>query len=88
MSGPRVGLIGARRKRQGLGPFVARDLRAAGVEVACLLGTSPETARAAREKCEALQKDMGTSVSINFFPRSGPALPGGEAVGSDIEGGA
>ncbi len=47
MSGPRVGLIGARRKRQGLGPFVARDLRAAGVEVACLLGTSPETAAAA-----------------------------------------
>jgi predicted dehydrogenase len=33
----RVGLIGARRARQGLGPFVARDLRAAGAEIPCFL---------------------------------------------------
>jgi predicted dehydrogenase len=33
----RVGLVGARRVRQGLGPFVARDLRAAGAEVPCFL---------------------------------------------------
>ena len=31
----RVGLIGARRARQGLGPFLARDLRAAGAEIPC-----------------------------------------------------
>jgi predicted dehydrogenase len=36
----RVGLIGARRARQGLGPFVARDLRAAGAEIPCFLVTS------------------------------------------------
>ncbi|MEE9281455.1 MAG: Gfo/Idh/MocA family oxidoreductase [Myxococcota bacterium] len=54
MSGPRVGLIGARRKRQGLGPFVARDLRAAGAEVSCVLGTRGDTAEAAvRQLAEA-----------------------------------
>ncbi len=47
MSGPRVGLIGARRRRQGLGPFVARDLRAAGAEIPCVLGTRADTAEAA-----------------------------------------
>ncbi len=31
----RVGLVGARRARQGLGPFLARDLLAAGAEVTC-----------------------------------------------------
>lgn len=35
MTPVRVGLIGARRARQGLGPFLARDLRAAGAEVPC-----------------------------------------------------
>lgn len=35
----RIGLIGARRRRQGLGPFVARDLAAAGAEVSCFLAT-------------------------------------------------
>ncbi len=40
MSSPRVGIIGARRVRQGLGPFVARDLVAAGAVVPCFLVTS------------------------------------------------
>jgi predicted dehydrogenase len=44
---PRVALIGARRRRQGLGPFVARELAAAGARVAGLLTTSPATARQA-----------------------------------------
>jgi len=44
---PRVGLIGARRRRQGLGPFVARDLLAAGAEVPCFLATSEQTREAA-----------------------------------------
>ena len=43
MSAPRVAVIGARRVRQGLGPFVARDLRAAGAEVPCFLATRPES---------------------------------------------
>jgi len=40
VSAPRVGIIGARRVRQGLGPFVVRDLVAAGVEVPCFAVTS------------------------------------------------
>jgi predicted dehydrogenase len=36
-----VGIIGARRVRQGLGPFVVRDLAAAGIEVPCFAVTSP-----------------------------------------------
>jgi predicted dehydrogenase len=40
VSAPRVGIIGARRVRQGLGPFVARDLIAAGARVPCFAVTS------------------------------------------------
>ena len=47
MSGPRFGLIGARRVHQGLGPFIARDVAAAGGEVVAVLGRSPESAEAA-----------------------------------------
>jgi predicted dehydrogenase len=39
----RVALIGARRVRQGLGPYVARHLRELGAEVTGFLGTKPET---------------------------------------------
>ena len=52
MSAPRVALVGARRVRQGLGPFVARDLVAAGLEVAALLGTSAESAASAASELE------------------------------------
>lgn len=48
MSAPRVGLIGARRVRQGLGPFVARHLLAAGAEVPAFLGTSASSVQEAR----------------------------------------
>ena len=48
MTAPRIGLVGARIARQGLGPYVARDLHAAGVEVACLLGTSERSVEEAR----------------------------------------
>ena len=40
---PRIALVGARRVRQGLGPFVARHLAALGAEVPCFLGTRAET---------------------------------------------
>jgi len=46
----RAGIVGARRAHQGLGPFVARDLAASGVEVAMVLGTTEATARAAAEQ--------------------------------------
>ncbi|MEN8183796.1 MAG: Gfo/Idh/MocA family oxidoreductase [Myxococcota bacterium] len=50
MSAPRVGLIGARRRRQGLGPFVAGFLVEAGAEVPAFLGTRAETlAQASRD---------------------------------------
>jgi hypothetical protein len=40
---PRIGLIGGRRRRQGLGPYVARDLAAAGARVTCFVTTSAAT---------------------------------------------
>ncbi|MGH0030077.1 MAG: Gfo/Idh/MocA family oxidoreductase [Myxococcota bacterium] len=43
MSRPRVGIVGARRRRQGLGPYVARDLAAAGADVPCFLAHRAET---------------------------------------------
>lgn len=45
-----VGVIGARRQRQGLGAFVVRDLLAAGADVPCFLATSEETRDAARDE--------------------------------------
>jgi len=53
MSAPRVGIIGAQRRRQGLGPHVARHLRDAGAEVVCFLTTRAETLEAARRDLEA-----------------------------------
>lgn len=43
----RGGIIGARRVIQGLGPFIARDLAASGVEVAAVYGRTPESAEEA-----------------------------------------
>lgn len=53
MSALRVGLVGARRRRQGLGPFVARDLVAAGAEVPCFVATSEATREAALPELRA-----------------------------------
>lgn len=47
MTGLRIGIVGARRARQGLGPFVARDLAALGAAVTHVLGRTEESARAA-----------------------------------------
>jgi predicted dehydrogenase len=52
VSGPRVGIIGARRARQGLGPFVARDLVAAGAQVPCFAVTSERSIAPARAEIE------------------------------------
>jgi predicted dehydrogenase len=43
----RVGIVGARRVRQGTGPFLAGFLHAAGTKVVGVCGTTPETAEAA-----------------------------------------
>ena len=43
MNVPRVGLIGPRRLRQGLGPFVARELTAAGAVVPAFLCSKPDS---------------------------------------------
>lgn len=44
---PRVALVGARRARQGLGPYVARSLVAHGAEVPAFVGTSEASVAAA-----------------------------------------
>jgi predicted dehydrogenase len=52
VSAPRVGVIGARRTRQGLGPFVVRDLVTAGAHVPCFLVTSERSLAPARVELE------------------------------------
>lgn len=49
---PRIALIGARRGRQGLGPYFARHLRTAGAEVAGYLCTSPASVTEAGRELE------------------------------------
>jgi len=51
---PRIGLVGARRRRQGLGPFVARALLAAGADIAGFVASSAAGIEAGqRELCRA-----------------------------------
>ncbi len=64
MSRPRFGLIGARRVRQGLGPFIARDLEAAGAEVACVLGRTADSALAA---ADAVGAGIAPTTSLDEF---------------------
>lgn len=54
MRAPRVALVGARRARQGLGPFVARDLAAYGIEIGAVLGTSEASASTAARDLDQL----------------------------------
>ncbi|MBW2267696.1 MAG: Gfo/Idh/MocA family oxidoreductase [Deltaproteobacteria bacterium] len=51
MASLRVAVVGARRAHQGLGPFVARDLRAAGAEVVALLTTNESSGAEAAGQC-------------------------------------
>lgn len=55
---PRVGIIGARRKHQGLGPFVARHLAAAGASVPCFAGTSEASVAEAQRE---LARELGAA---------------------------
>lgn len=47
-----IGLIGARRIRQGLGPFIARDFTSCGAEVALVLGRTDASAESAAHEIE------------------------------------
>ncbi len=69
MSGPapRVGLLGARRVRQGLGPFVARHLAAAGASVSCFAGTRADTVAEARDE---LARTLGYTPAGYTDPRA------------------
>jgi predicted dehydrogenase len=65
LTAPRVALVGARRVRQGLGPFVARDLVAAGARITGVVGTSAESAAAAgRDLQAALGIEVRTSRDL------------------------
>jgi hypothetical protein len=50
---PRVLVIGARRTRQGIGPFVARAFARAGATVRAVVGSTDETARQAARDLES-----------------------------------
>ncbi|HEX9793825.1 MAG TPA: Gfo/Idh/MocA family oxidoreductase [Planctomycetota bacterium] len=50
---PRVAVVGARRLREGTGPFLARQCVAAGARLVAVVGTSTASARAAAEDCAA-----------------------------------
>lgn len=52
MSELRIALIGARRVRQGLGPFVARWLHEEGAQLPAFLGTSAASVQRAAEELE------------------------------------
>jgi len=49
----RVGVVGARRARQGIGEYVARELHLAGAEVVAVAGTSARSAAEAAEQLKA-----------------------------------
>lgn len=58
----RIGLVGAGRTRNGLGPFLARHLAAAGGQVIAVAGRSlPRTSTAAR----ALAAELGHHVAVH-----------------------
>lgn len=55
----RIGVIGARRRAQGIGEFVARDLALHGAAVTAIVGTQPDTVEAARQ---SLHERYGLNV--------------------------
>jgi len=56
VTSPRVGVIGARRARSGLGPFVVRERLGAGAEIPCFLSTS---SRSRDETAHELKRTSG-----------------------------
>jgi predicted dehydrogenase len=77
VSAPRIGIVGARRERQGLGPFVARDLVRLGARVPAFVTTtaaSRESARAAFERDCGVQARGYLSVDEMLASESLDAL--------------
>jgi hypothetical protein len=70
---PRIGIVGAGRRRQGLGPFVARDLAAAGAELAGFVVTSAASRDAVARSWE---RDLGVEarghLELRSLLRAGP----------------
>lgn len=64
MKEPRVGIVGARRTRSGLGPFVARDLRAAGAAVVAVSGTCEASVAEACQSLSALGIEARGHVGV------------------------
>ncbi|MCA8959034.1 MAG: Gfo/Idh/MocA family oxidoreductase [Planctomycetes bacterium] len=68
MTRARVGIVGARRRRQGLGPYMARFFDRQGAEIVAVLGTSADSARAAtRELAEAGMSPRPFADPETFF---------------------
>jgi hypothetical protein len=59
MTPPKFGIIGARRRSQGIGEYVARDLAALGADVCAIAGTTQKTVA---EAVESLRKRFGIAV--------------------------
>jgi len=53
MDPPRIGIIGARRRAQGIGQYLARDLSATGGDVCAVVGTTHGTVDEARRTLES-----------------------------------
>lgn len=64
-SAPRCGIVGAGRRRNGLGPFLARDLEAAGAQVVAIAGRDVErTASVAAGFADSLGHDVVSCGSV------------------------
>ena len=87
MSGLRVGLIGARRVRQGLGPFIARDLLAHGAQIPVVLGTTTSSSAEAASGIERLTgfRPEATRDRDEFYERGLDAVCVLTPAGTHIE---
>ncbi|MAD34068.1 MAG: hypothetical protein CMJ88_09950, partial [Planctomycetes bacterium] len=79
----RVGVVGAGRTRQGLGPFLARWFEAAGAEVVGVSGRSVPRARAA---ANLLAAALGHPVGVHPDARSLAAVVDLLVVACPVEG--
>ncbi|MCU0864235.1 MAG: Gfo/Idh/MocA family oxidoreductase [Planctomycetes bacterium] len=71
----RIGIVGASRTRQGLGPFLAGALASAGCRIAAVSGRSPDgAARAAGELAAKLGYPVGVASSPLELARQVDAL--------------
>ncbi|HEX5054106.1 MAG TPA: Gfo/Idh/MocA family oxidoreductase [Planctomycetota bacterium] len=83
----RVGLVGAGRTRQGLGPYLATALEAAGARVTAVSGRDLGAARlAAVALAERLQHPVSAAASAADLARGVQALVVASPVGRHLEG--